>query len=577
MRLPKIDLKLGIKRVSTFVLCLVLLAISTAPIYAKSLEEINLEISQKQESLDKLKADLKAAQDDYNAKKSVQDSASSEANKLQAEIDALNAEVLYNTYRIQEIEENKLLKELEKQQNEKRQDLQVLSSYVNWKTGEEQTAVFSGKDLVKNSIYNEALNTRNHGGILGIALELKELEDEYSYFVSSSAEMQTKINELNEKKKEVEIKLAAARNEANKSGQNLNSLNRAAGQIQSDITFLSKEQQDIEKEQQRIYNETGTSNISEEVLISGEFYFEGRGSDFVTGHGIGMSQWGAFGAATSLGWSYKQIVEFYFPGAKVMKLDNLPANINVTNWGTMSLEDYVSGLGEVGDKACEDINSTNKASGCWPKEAILAQMVVARTFGARRAGGICASDACQVYKGGLAKKWAADATQGEVVVFNGSMADVYYSADNNQGAGNADKTTVWGGATIPYLTSVNDNAFAIKPYFGSCKGWCGNWTWRTYSYSSGSLLNFFNWASNSGYSSGKTSFNALKGIGTINSIILGKDPSGRVNRLTFKGANGEASVTGKIFRENWNLWNQQTKPSGQRDLMYSFTYNSKVK
>ncbi len=43
--------------------------------------------------------------------------------------------------------------------------------------------------------------------------------------------------------------------------------------------------------------------------------FSGKG----WGHGVGLCQWGAFGMAKK-GYSYKEILEFYYPGAKIMRM-----------------------------------------------------------------------------------------------------------------------------------------------------------------------------------------------------------------------------------------------------------------
>jgi len=48
---------------------------------------------------------------------------------------------------------------------------------------------------------------------------------------------------------------------------------------------------------------------------SGLFIFSGRGS----GHGVGMSQWGARGMAEA-GYTYKEILRHYYPGARLKKL-----------------------------------------------------------------------------------------------------------------------------------------------------------------------------------------------------------------------------------------------------------------
>jgi SpoIID/LytB domain protein len=546
--------------------------ISTIPaVYARSLNDITSELNQKQAELKKLQENLKQAESDLKTKKEAAAKSTDAVGKIQSQIDEIDATLKYNQLQMDELGKAKKLKELEKEQFEQMQDLQVNSAYLSWKSGDTTASLFGGANPVKHTIYNEAVYTKSYGGILGLATELSEIEGQVADYKKSSEETQAQMAELDKKKQEAMQQLAAANAEVNKASGSVKQIQAQKSQVQSSISFLSKEEQEVLRKQQEIYEETGnnTPPPKTEELHAGEFYFEGRGSNFVTGHGIGMSQWGAYGAAINRGWNYKQIVEFYYPGAKVMKLSNLPANMNVNGYGVMPLEKYVAGIGEVTDIACENIGKPANASGCWPKEAILAQVVVSRTFGARRSGGIATSDSAQVYKGGEAKKWAAEATAGEVVVWNGALADVYFSADNNEGYGNADKETVWGGSRIPYLTNVNDNAFAAKPYFSACKMWCGSWKWRSYTYNSDSIKVFFNWAYNNGY---PTSFGGLRNIGTISSVSLSKDASQRVNKVTFKGQNGTYSVTGKTFRDAWNLWNR-TKPADKRDLMYSFTYS----
>jgi|LSQX01.2.fsa_nt_gb stage II sporulation protein D len=59
-------------------------------------------------------------------------------------------------------------------------------------------------------------------------------------------------------------------------------------------------------------NVKGASGIQEVTSISDTFIFEGRG----WGHGVGLSQWGTKGMAEA-GYTYKQILEHYFPGTEV--------------------------------------------------------------------------------------------------------------------------------------------------------------------------------------------------------------------------------------------------------------------
>jgi stage II sporulation protein D len=48
--------------------------------------------------------------------------------------------------------------------------------------------------------------------------------------------------------------------------------------------------------------------------------FQGRGN----GHGVGMSQWGAKVLADSMGWKYRQILEFYYTGITIESLPDQP-------------------------------------------------------------------------------------------------------------------------------------------------------------------------------------------------------------------------------------------------------------
>lgn len=58
------------------------------------------------------------------------------------------------------------------------------------------------------------------------------------------------------------------------------------------------------------------STIFDVFDFDNEFVFAGRGS----GHGVGMSQWGACGLAKK-GKNYKEIVKFYYTGVDIINLE----------------------------------------------------------------------------------------------------------------------------------------------------------------------------------------------------------------------------------------------------------------
>ena len=124
----------------------------------------------------------------------------------------------------------------------------------------------------------------------------------------------------------------------------------------------------------------------------------------------------------------------------------------------VGIEDYVLGISEVPPN--------------WPQAALQAQAIAARTYGVwsllthRRTGGlnpqICASDACQVYRGMTRDAepgdaaWAAAvrATSGQVLMYGNDVIEaVYGSSDGGQ--------TTYGG--VPWLPSVSDPDDRLSP------------------------------------------------------------------------------------------------------------------
>ena len=70
-------------------------------------------------------------------------------------------------------------------------------------------------------------------------------------------------------------------------------------------------------------------SFGQPAAASGSFTFYGSGD----GHGIGMSQWGAYGLA-KMGWTDKRIIQHFYKGTKVVSSSSLPDRIRVgLTWG----------------------------------------------------------------------------------------------------------------------------------------------------------------------------------------------------------------------------------------------------
>ncbi|WP_291424081.1 SpoIID/LytB domain-containing protein [Deinococcus sp.] len=117
----------------------------------------------------------------------------------------------------------------------------------------------------------------------------------------------------------------------------------------------------------------------------------------------------------------------------------------------VDVDDYVRGV----------VASEMPAS--WPKAALSAQAIIARTYVAARinpalAYDTCANASCQVYGGVEAEKPQTDAavraSAGQVVSFRGKVASTYFSSDS--GGYTASATEVWGMNNLPYLPAQPD-------------------------------------------------------------------------------------------------------------------------
>lgn len=136
---------------------------------------------------------------------------------------------------------------------------------------------------------------------------------------------------------------------------------------------------------------------------------------------------------------------------------------------TVSLDGYLAGIREVPFS--------------WPAAALQAQAVAARTYlartlrGGRRGDGerygydICATSACQVYRGqdlsGIegADRWlaAVAATSGEVLLDGDRPIEaVYHSSAGSRTRANQD---VWGGEAVWYLQAVDSPEEGVSPWY----------------------------------------------------------------------------------------------------------------
>lgn len=185
--------------------------------------------------------------------------------------------------------------------------------------------------------------------------------------------------------------------------------------------------------------------------------------------------------------------------------------LNVIN--VVELEDYVKGV------------IPYEMSGDWPKEALKAQAVAARTYVCKTARhlatygfDVCNTTDCQMYCGvnsaTAVSDGAVDDTAGECLYYDGELAEAVYSSSD--GGATEDAENVWGN-TAGYLIGKKD------PYEADLS--IPNYTY-TVTYTTAQLT----WVlQNSGYS-----------IGTIRSASVSEfTPMGNVYKVTFTDTAGK--------------------------------------
>ncbi|MBN1916238.1 hypothetical protein JW796_04655 [Candidatus Dojkabacteria bacterium] len=555
-----------------------------SPAYAKTTEEIQLELERKNAELSKLQEKLGNIQKDLNYYASQRNSTNSAYAQIDAEMKEIEAQIEYNNLKLEELEQNKYIKELEKEEREKRQDGFVRDSYLSWKMTRFTDVIFSSeKDFVKTATYQTAITLDEKDWIKGLSGELVQIENDLASNTEEKKNLEIKTKDLESRKVELAQQLEKLNSTIASTSGAVAGIRGQIGTVQSAIGQLSEEQKAIKALED--IQTGGSTNGGTLPIESGEIYFTGRGRDLYQGHGVGMSQFGAYGAAQK-GWTAQQIVTFYYSQTKI---EQRSAVVSVSGYGNMDMETYVAGLGEVPDKACgtqEQVNSNpakyavdNPSTiwDCWPAEAIKAQVIAARSYAMSYGGTICTTASCQVYKGGTNKQWAADETSKQVIVstgatHNGQVIRALYSSDNNQGYGTADNDTVFSsfngvGTPYSYLRHVNDTGTAASYSYT-------NWTWRTNSYTYAEINQMLDYSAANYNTGGAKIFlqSTRNSVGSVTGMTFVRDGSNRVKQVKFIGTNGSAVMSGWLFKAIWNNWVANVKPSGQTDYIYSLTW-----
>jgi hypothetical protein len=246
--------------------------------------------------------------------------------------------------------------------------------------------------------------------------------------------------------------------------------------------------------------------------------------------------------------------------------------VTVIGSGSMDIENYVAGLGEIPDKACGSaeqvaenpdkyvVNDRTTLWDCWPAESIKAQVIAARSYALSQGEPLQPNANDQVYKGGNGKQWAVEETAHQVIRHNGEIIRAYYSSDNNQGHGTANHETMWNdyagnlGEPLPYIRAVDDTQFARS------SEWT-NWQWTTRSFTMTDLQHMMQARSARDDGVGNFVAGVLTTVGTIESLELHYGPSRRVAKVTLHGTEGTHTMAGWLLQKS--IWNSYLDSTGE--------------
>ncbi|MEO6728964.1 MAG: SpoIID/LytB domain-containing protein, partial [Candidatus Dojkabacteria bacterium] len=469
--------KLKTKIVSVAVILICSVFVFNNISFAKSSDEIGQDIANQQAELKKKQDDLNALQDNLASYQTTIEESTGELPKLQAELEKATAEVDAKSLELELVKQAKDIKELERQQRQINQNETLKMSYMEWRMGGSNLSQFINTDFDYKKIeqYASSLTGAQQRNIFSLAKDLKKISEDIDVYNEKIIELEGLKTNLAAQKKTLEDQIAYYNGALAYGNQKLGDISVSIQSIKTNIDGLNGEQVNAKQREDALLANPPPP-INPGTPVAGGFVFKTQGRDLYQGHGVGMSQWGAYGMANA-GYPYQNILTFYFTGVAITggyENTNFTVNENYGNGNIvakqMNIEDFVTGQSEVPLS--------------WPAEAIKAQIVAFRTYVLKYVNlygslnvcyapayvaGTC-STSTVAYDEGLNSRAYVDATRGQVITYGGGLIEALYSADNNQGTGTANNDTIFqnlygDGTPYPYLRAVNDASVAANTYY----------------------------------------------------------------------------------------------------------------
>ena len=547
------------KRFLTFSFLILFLALFSLRVNAQSAECSN----PKDLNLDAIGRCLAEIQKAYELSVKATKPLESQLNSLQTQINGIKERVktIENDIFVKKQNINEGYKNLEKQQEILNATIRnfYIKSYYNSPILAFLSAQ-SASEITKALAYQKAATDQDKIIIINIAISIQDLETKKKNLESEQTRLSAIKKDLDEESAKLDKIVSGAR-----AYQEV-----LSGQI---AKLTAKQEEILNTKSGTFTTSVGDVPLADDSRASPNYNpgFSPAFAAFSFGaftHRNGMSQYGAKGRAEQ-GQSAEQILAFYYPGANLNKSYGVPATIDVIGFGPRAFED------EYMKRIYEMPNS-------FPKEALKAQAVAARTFAVRRGGSICATESCQVFKDtnkGGAWEEAVNETRGWV--FEGGPNAQYSSTtggySNNSGwdttSGNKDAWT--GGAYEKIAASPWFYKGWFTQYYSVSSSTCGrSHPWLNQEETS-DILNAYLIQNKGGVDNGRItpittscwggnpySMGEVRdlagsvGEGSVNSVSgtsVTYNNDGKTANITFSTNRGDISINGSDFKQIFNL------------------------
>lgn len=444
------------------------------PVYSDQISDLQDQIDQTNQEIQKKQSILADVEKKINNISNSNYSVSQKISLINAEITTLNQSIATNESNI-----NEKIKEIEEKQallEEKKQSMDALSTelYIQSRF---RISTFFLSDQKWNDMVKDFFVKKNTISLLKDDVE--KINGEFSSLTESKAQLEGQKTDLEDEKQALAQSYTLLVDEKAKLQAELNSQNSTKNSVTASINSLMSQMSTLQKA--LITARLGGTIVDPDSVPSGSDL--GSLSNFLSkapsgSFGVfsigaytnrnGMSQWGAKARAEA-GQTYTQILNAYYPSAKIVTSYTEPSTIRVYGTGV-----DCSGKSKSYDETIPFstyMNRIYEMPSSWGSEALKAQAISARTYAIYKVNTqkyIIPNESNQVYKNcDNLSAWvqAVSATKGIVLTSGGSVFASQYAAVSGGWVNNVGWDTTDGTANGDWMSRAWESISKVSWFY----------------------------------------------------------------------------------------------------------------